>query len=489
MDLLVSVRDFARQHALVRPDGATRVVAAVSGGSDSVAMLHLLRALDARGELQIAGIAHFNHQLRPAADAEERFVVGIAETLRLPVFCDRADVRAIARSQRRSLEDAARTARHEFFARARVQFGADCVALGHTRDDQAETVLLRATRGAGLRGLAGMRPRAGDVIRPLLGCRRAALREWLDARQIAFVEDESNADVSIPRNRVRAELMPLLESRFNPGVVGVLADQAALVAEALEWMTSAGEELARAAAIDTDGVAGTRVFDIATLQQAPPALRRLALWEAMRTISGGRTISFGHVEAALRLMQTGGTIDVPGHRVQRDGVRLVLTGRPERTKGRWANAENLENPANPSNLSNRSNLFRYPLSIPGETALPEADCVVSAEIVARATVSNVLARRDVAMVRSDLCQGSLSVRNRRAGDRFSPLGLGGKKKLQDFFVDRKVASARRDSVPLVVDESDRIVWVAGYGIDEAFRVTDPAQAVLILKLKALGGSA
>jgi tRNA(Ile)-lysidine synthase len=135
------------------------------------------------------------------------------------------------------------------------------------------------------------------------------------------------------------------------------------------------------------------------------------------------------------------------------------------------------------------NLFRYPLSIPGEVVLAEAGCSVSVEAFAagsnassaRAVVSNAADRR-IAAVRSDLCGERLAVRNRRPGDRFRPVGLDGRKKLQDYFVDRKVSRADRDSVPIVVDETDRIVWVAGYGIDEAFRVTDPAQAVLILKL-------
>jgi tRNA(Ile)-lysidine synthase len=146
-----------------------------------------------------------------------------------------------------------------------------------------------------------------------------------------------------------------------------------------------------------------------------------------------------------------------------------------------------------------SNLFRYRLSIPGEVALPQAGYLVSAEPLAGAAGETASAvpgshapgssLRDTALVRGDLVAGSLAVRNRRPGDRFRPAGLDGRKKLQDYFVDRKVARDRRDMVPIVVDEMDRIVWVAGYEIDEAFRVTDPAQAVLILKLKALGGSA
>jgi tRNA(Ile)-lysidine synthase len=197
----------------------------------------------------------------------------------------------------------------------------------------------------------------------------------------------------------------------------------------------------------------------------------------MSEVGGRRPIAFDHVDAALRLMDEQGDTqaDFPGQRLQRIGPSLVLRGRVAGAEGRRARDQ-------------APNLFRFSLSIPGEVVLPDAGWVVSAETGGRATVSNA-ASKDVAYVRLDLCRGSLAVRNRRPGDRFRPIGLDGQKKLQDYFVDLKVARAERDAVPLVVDETDRIVWVAGYGIDDAFRVTDRAQEVIILTLKALGGSA
>ena len=469
------VREFVRQHDLIV--AGSRVIAAVSGGSDSVALVHLLHELAAAGELRLAGVAHFNHQLRPSAGDDERFAAGVAASLDLPFLSDREDVAARAARERRSIEDAARTARHAFFERARATAGADLVALGHTRDDQAETVLLRLTRGAGSRGLAGMHPKNGAIVRPLLGCRRADLRAWLDARQLTFVDDETNEDVAIPRNRIRAELMPLLAARFNPGIVDVLADQAELARDASAWMDAVAADLDAISVRrwSLDGGVPLREIDVAILRTAPPALQRALLWRVMREVAGARPIAFGHVEAALRLIDRPdeSSIDMPGQRLDRIGGTVVLTGRAAGAEGRQRRDE-------------APNLFRFPLSIPGEVLLPEAGWAVSADATSSATVGN---GREVAVVRRDLCHGSLAVRNRRPGDRFRPIGLDGQKKLQDYFVDRKVARGRRDAVPLVVDDTDRIVWVAGFGIDEAFRVTDPAQAVIILKLKALGGSA
>ena len=184
MLLINSVRQFVRRHDLL--GRGTRVLAAVSGGSDSVALAHILRELDAAGELRLAGLVHFNHQLRAAAGDDERFVAALGESLGVPVLTDRDDVAARARRERRSVEDAGRAARYAFFERARALAGADVVALGHTRDDQAETFLLRLTRGAGPRGLGGMYPRNGDIVRPLLACRRGGPRAMAERPRTAL---------------------------------------------------------------------------------------------------------------------------------------------------------------------------------------------------------------------------------------------------------------------------------------------------------------
>ncbi len=447
--LIQRVRSFVREHELFRP--GARVVAAVSGGSDSMALAHVLAELEREGALQLAGLAHFNHQLRAQADADEQFVRAAAVHLGVAYTTDREDVAERASRDHQSIEHAARTARYAFFERAHTMLGADCVALGHTRDDQAETFLLRLIRGAGPRGLASMHPRNGIIVRPLLECGRTELRAWLLDRGVAHVEDVTNTDVGIPRNRVRAELMPLLAERFNPAVVNVLAEEAALNREVWQWMQEASAPF-----LVTPGV-----LDIGAVRTAPAALRRLVIWRALSAASGGRHISFDHVAAVVRLITSDhdGSLDMPGHTVQRIGARIVLT----------------------KERGSRGSPFARPLLIPGTADIPEAGCVLTAceeADAARAVVSS----QSVAVVRRDLIRESLVVRNRRPGDKFRPVGLRGSKKLQDLFVDAKVPRGERDMVPLVVDDRDRIVWVAGFGIDEAFRVTDASQAVLVLRL-------
>ena len=544
MDLVDRVRRTIRRGSLAGP--ATRVVAAVSGGPDSVALVHLLRGLDVSGELQLVGLAHFNHQLRPEADADQQFCVEMGRDLRLPIVIDTADVGRLARQEQCSIEAAARTVRHAFFERARVELAAAVVALGHTRDDQAETYLLRLLRGAGSQGLASMHPRKGAIIRPLLECRRGELIAYLAALGAAFVEDGSNADLSIPRNRVRAELIPFLAARFNPSVVDALAGGAEVARQDWAWMNGAADALERRAVLEYGNDFGSvrnqnreqsriqdrtplgLTLDAAPLSAAPVAVARAVLRRVMTRAAAGRFIGFDAVERALELSHgIGADFDAPGQRVQRIGSTIVLTGRPRDAIGR-------------PTVSNQIGAFRYALSIPGEVELSETGSVISAEEpgsmelgrwssgavdvvldvvpkvessrgeaidadpgseqlcnpmqMRRSTsvlsmISNASASANAAvMVRRDLCGAQLAVRNRRPGDRFRLAGAAGRKKLQDFFVDRKIDRRQRDLVPLVVDETDRIVWVAGHAVNADFRVTDPAQAVIILRLKGVGGA-
>jgi tRNA(Ile)-lysidine synthase len=298
------------------------------------------------------------------------------------------------------------------------------------------------------------------------------LRDYLEGHGLAFVHDASNEDVAIPRNRARAELLPLLQSRFNPGIVDVLADEAEIAREEF-WFLQASAARLTSAACRREGD-GLR-FDAEMIQRAPVAIARLAIKQAMEEVGGGRPVTLRHVLAGLEIFHSkSGAIDAPGHRLERQGSDVVLRGRPNRDVVR-----------------NVAPAFSYLLPVPGEVEVPEANCSVSAST---ATSAEELARQIVTgglmhLVAVDRCRGPLSVRNRRTGDWFRPPGLGGRKKLQDFFVDRKVPRDRRDAVPLVVDERDRIVWVAGHSADAEFLVQDPAQAVIILRLRLWGGSA
>ena len=460
-----------RRHGLLPRGG--RVLVALSGGPDSVALLHVLLELQARGALVVAGAGHFNHRLRPAAAEDERFCRELLDELGVPLEVGSADVRGLARAERRSIEDAARRARYTFLRAAAERLAADAIAVGHSRDDQAETFLLRVLRGAGARGLAGIRPCAGPVIRPFLDVPREAIRAYAAERGLRFREDDSNADVSVPRNRVRHELLPLL-TRFSPSAVEALARAAETAREDEDFLNRAAIDLSRSIVLITDHGA---VLDAPSLRQTHPALASRVVRAALEEAAPGVFFSREHIRAVLALAagdeQPGGrlqvTVDVPGLAARREGERVIVGGRR----------------IEPAAFANS---FRFPLSIPGEVALP--GWTVSAQAFASdgGLPPELTARGTSVFVAGSVIKLPLAVRSRRPGDRFRPIGMGGRgRKLQDFLVDRKVARADRDALPLVVDSDDRIVWVVGHSVGEDFRVTSPSQGVIFLKARRLGG--
>jgi tRNA(Ile)-lysidine synthase len=465
-----------RKHGLIARGG--RVAIALSGGPDSVALVHILRELERAGELVVAGVAHLNHQLRGvAADQDEQFCRALAAGLTLPIAIERADVRVLAREQGRSIEDAARVARYAFLERAADDFGADAIAVGHSRDDQAETFLLRLIRGAGPRGLAGILPRAGRVVRPLLDISRAELRAYVSLLGVEFREDVSNADVMVPRNRIRHELIPYLEREFSPGIVDVLAREAAIAREDEDRLQKEAIDLATSVVLRD--IHGAHV-DVAALTSLHPALAARVARIALSELAGLRFIGFDHVHAFLnfaRYAAAGAALSLPGQQVVHGGDRIVLQAEPDRGL-----------PRRSSEAAKAGNSFRFPLSIPGEVTLTPQGWTISAEPLETCPEGVLRARGEAVAVAAPRLGLPLAVRNRRPGDRFRPLGLAGaEKKLQDFLVDRKVPRETRDALPLVVDRDDKIVWVVGESVGEDFRVTEPSRGVILLKARRLGG--
>jgi len=471
------VRRTIIEQRLVGPSGC--VVAAVSGGSDSVAMVHLLRELDGAGGPRLVGLAHFNHRLRDAAGADEAFCRELARGVGLPIDVESEDVAALAVARGVSIEVAGREARYAFLARAAGRAGADRVAVGHTLDDQAETFLLRLVRGAGARGMAAIQPRAGLVIRPLLDLRRDELRAYLESRGQTYREDESNRDLDNPRNLVRHELLPYLARALGTDVAVVLAREADIARDDAAYLEARAIET-ESGIVLSDGPATS--LEIDGLRALEPALARRVVQRALARSSGGRFIGFDHVEATLELA-TGGTgsmgIDVPGLRADLVAGRLRLqpVGRP--VPG--GSAAELDEPV--------------PLAVPGRAELVGIGWAVSAEPLDPAGVKDhetpapdaLSALVAVADAGGGGPEALLAVRTRRSGDRLRLTGLDGHKKLQDLFVDRKVPREARDRVPLVVDRRGRIAWVVGHAVGGDFRVTETSRAVILLKASRLGG--
>ncbi|MEE2637691.1 MAG: tRNA lysidine(34) synthetase TilS [Acidobacteriota bacterium] len=468
-----------RRHTLIPPGG--RVLAAVSGGSDSVALLYLLADFARRGVVTLAGMAHLNHQLRgTAADDDERFCRMLAARFRVPCLVDTVTVAQVAKDRGISVEHAGHQLRGAFFERAAAEAAAGVVAVGHTRDDQAETVMLRLLRGTGVSGLSAMRPRSGVVVRPLLAVGHSELRVYLKEQGGTFREDATNNDLAIPRNRVRHELMPQLRS-YSPQAIEALTRQAEIARWDDDWLRQSATELGAEIVIERDGVVEV---DAARLVAAHPALARRVAWNALVAVAGAGAVGFDQVER-LRQVAAGGPepIDLRRCRVERRAgiVRVVARVGRAATSGP------------------RPTGFVYRLDVPGTLQVSEAGMAMTAEVLSAQVLdgaSNGCVSESYPVGRSTHVLTAvlalpvalpLIVRSWLPGDRIRPLGLNGhRKKVQDIFVDRKVPRANRARTPIVLDAAGRIVWVVGHGMSHDFRVTDGVASVLILKVRSLG---
>lgn len=287
-----------------------------------MALTCLLLDLAEYGEFVLAGLAHLNHGLRATADRDEAFCREFAERHRVPLDVEKVDVASYAEAQGVSVEDAGRRLRYDFLTRSATGARADRIAVGHTLDDQAETFLLKLMRGAGLTGLAGIYPRRGAVVRPLLDVRDADLQAYLLSRGESWIEDETNVDVANPRNRVRHRVLPELDLAAGGATQPAIARAAALIRDDAQWLDSLAEERFRALVTQTE--AGLEL-DVPGLTSASAPILRRVLLKALRTTAGGREVGLDHVEAVTSLLDgTQGRVDVPGSRVELRGPRLVL---------------------------------------------------------------------------------------------------------------------------------------------------------------------
>jgi tRNA(Ile)-lysidine synthase len=304
-------------------------VAAVSGGADSVALANLLLELAEHGGFAVVALAHLNHQLRATAARDEDFCRELATSLGLPLVVERGDVAARAAADGLSLEDAARRVRYAFLARTAVAVGADRIAVGHTLDDQAETVLLKLIRGAGPAGVGGISPSKGAVVRPLLEVTKAELQTYLRSRGLRWVEDETNLDCSNPRNRIRHAVLPELE-RTYPGAARNLARAGEVARDDSRLLETIADRIAAVVTITT--AAGVEL-DAVRLSTEPRAIVRRVLMAALRAIAGDREVGLEHVRAAEEVLARarGGT-DVPGGRVELRREKLVLSRAGRMTK-------------------------------------------------------------------------------------------------------------------------------------------------------------
>ncbi len=462
------------------------VAVAVSGGIDSVVMLHLFhRMSEQEGWHLRPHVLHLNHRLRnDASDGDADFVRQLSRRLNLDCTIESVDVSEISQARGISIESAGRDARLAFYERACLKRDIRSVALAHHADDDAETVLHRLIRGTGLRGLAGIRRcralRPGSsimLIRPMLAMRRAEIEQYARDQDIAFRRDESNESLEYTRNRVRNELLPLLRAKFNPSVSDALIRLAEQARGLDDYLTETGERMLDSIIVEHDD--RRLVLHAPMLTRKPRVIRTQLIRQAILRLGASEgELAFGHLNAVADLAagkEGSRMLTLPaGLRVTRSYSRLILErGEPFE-----------QDPADAPEVR---------VATEGVTLLPIRGLEITASIVPAdpESVREHLHKRTNHAGASyeewfDADKVSLPLigRSRRPGDRFFPLGMSGIKKLSDFFIDEKVDAESRNRTVVLCDQLGPI-WIVPFRIDERVRLTRATQRILRLQARRI----
>ncbi len=488
------VRSFIRARNLIEP--GSRVVVGVSGGADSTCLLLTLHSL--RRELDIdLHIAHLDHRLRGEDSSRDaQFVDGIGLTLGLPCTVEARDVRAYSSARNLSLEEAAREVRYAFFAEVVSKVGARAVAVGHTIDDHIETILMHILRGAGLHGLQGLRPFVAmrttsgpvNVLRPLLDVSRSETETYCRQSGLAPREDESNRSLEFSRNRVRLHLLPALRT-YNPSVDDALARLAVIASSEEDFVDSAVEAAWGGVAWHVDQ---SIVLNRKGMSDLHPALKRGVLRKALgEFVPDLKDIEARHIDVLLAAVDapSGKAFHLPGDVVfVTEYDKYVLGRNTDICPLPYLNSE-------------------FEVSVPGETAasgwIVNASVIddfspdLESDFIGAPTLLDSVGHRPSgigdpaefgveyeAHMDFDKVAHTLTVRPKRTGDRFCPLGLGATKRVAEFMIDARIPRSWRKRIPMVTD-GDAVIWVVGCRIDDRVRVTEYTKRILRLRFSRL----
>jgi tRNA(Ile)-lysidine synthase len=465
--LELQVRRTIRKYGMISP--GERVLVAVSGGADSMALLECLHSLAPVLRITLVA-AHLNHGIRGAeADQDEEFVRNHCRLLGCEFISESADVQRQASLSGQNLEECARQLRYAFLRRTARSLGAGKIAVGHTLNDQAETVLLRLLRGSGMQGLAAIHPVLDrQVIRPLIECSRAAIIGYLQQKQIGYREDSTNRDLHHLRNLARHKLLPFLEQNFNPAIVETLAREAELAREVLHYLEmqsgQAYEDMRRP---HPDAVE----LPVGALLEFPRAILRNVIRLALRESRGDlRGIAARHIDSILSLCRPG------------QSGRRVLLPRGTAVIRQFKSLLFL--------ISTAKEVFAYSyeLPLPGSCDIADAGIRLVATIRSRREASDreqgVSPANFVVLDRQSL-PDKLTVRSRLPGDRYAGMH---RRKVKKMLIDAKVPLLRRSTLPMIVAGAD-VIWIPGFKPARSYRAHAASDSLVILELFSLSSAA
>lgn len=458
---IVAVEKTIRHYRMLAP-GDT-VLVGVSGGPDSVTLLHVLAAIAQKWSIRLVA-AYLNHNLRREAEHEANFVADLAARLRIPCEIGSEDVARYRSLHHISIQHAAREVRYRFYDETAAKYSAQKIALGHNLEDNAESVLIHFLRGAGPLGLSGIPPvRDNRFIRPLIDTTRSEIISFLDQNRIEYLTDESNKNLKYLRNRIRHELIPYLKSKHNPNIISQLHHLSTILREEEDFwektVTISFQDLITRKGEDLIGL------DLKGLQQLLPALRKRVIRKGVAAIKGDlKRIEFKHIDAIedlITCLNPSRSLDLPG--------RVCIMREPKTL---------LFYSHRPGDIIP----YCYTIDdIEGEVYIREVDAVLRLSACQPDAASVAEAGPCCVFLDLDAIRFPLLVRNFVPGDRFRPLGLSGTKKVKDFFINNKVPIRVRRLCPTVLSDG-AIIWIGGYRLSELVKITSRTRRVLKMEL-------
>ncbi|MBA3018513.1 MAG: tRNA lysidine(34) synthetase TilS [Proteobacteria bacterium] len=481
--LIKTVGATIKAYRMIEPGDS--VLVGVSGGPDSVALLHIILSLAQQFSIRV-GVAHLNHSLRQKdSDDDAEFVASFARNFDLPCYIKKEDVSKYRHEKKLSLEEAARIVRYRFFESVAEKYMFNKIALGHNADDNAELVIMQLLRGSGPLGISGIPPvRNGKIIRPLIKLTKSEILEFLAVNELKFVLDKSNNDQRYLRNRIRHHLIPHLKSSYNKRIVETINRFASIIRSEEEWIDDLIKPIFNKSVLAAEN--NSVALSISSINELHIAAQRRIIRKAIAEIKGNlRRITFSHIESVISLLNSGhafGCIDLPDRIwIKRDGDTISFSREKSLLRDLY------------KKLSDENKLsFEYRI------LKPEAG--FKAEIFPRSLLIKELglnmefskidiknlpdihhAGHNVAFFDMDKLSFPLVLRNFRPGDKFQPLGMSGTQKVKKYFINNKVARVQRAKC-LILLSQDKIMWVVGYRIDDFFKVKQSARNILKVEL-------
>lgn len=476
------VEETIKNHKMFEPQDS--VLVGVSGGPDSVALLHVLLKI-ASGLSLTLGVAHLNHGIRGNdSDRDEKFVASLAGKLKLPFYIKKKDVLSYKEHHKLSLEEAARRVRYEFFHQIAGENKYNKIALGHQANDNAELVLMYLFRGSGPTGISGIPPvrnnysQYGKIVRPFLGLTRHEILDYLAAKKLEYVTDASNEDTKFLRNKVRSELIPLIKESYNPRIIETVNRLSSIIRSDEEWIediiTPFYEDIIL---YSKEKEIALSIPKLVRIHMAP---KRRVIRKAIENLKGDlRRITFSHIASIIKLLErvpAFGSLDLPGSITvtRKEDTLYISLGKKVRSKT-GSDLENIKRP-----------LFEYTIHKPGLKPKPlcikETGSRLKFSVISAKNIVDIQsAGQRVAFFDMNSLTFPLVVRNFRHGDRFTPFGMTGSQKLKKFFINNKISRTKRANCP-VLFSANKIIWIVGHRQGEFGKVIQSTVNVLKVQL-------